>query len=645
MATNDIWDRDHILANFQAATGNDDISKCIEILESHKWDMQLAMNSFFQEEELPSNDRPISVDGPPGFFMNDDIPTRDTKQLNFEVSWHGQVLLVSLDETETVEDLKRGLNLQLGIPISDINLESWPCDESTVKNKTVLSSLNLPQTTHLVLLVPPKVTVSPAQFLPCNISSGDSDRPISVGERGQSSKSFDEEITLNINHSGRDYRMSFKTNQTVKEVKLEVYPLIKVSSRNQEWHGWPDNTTDNSRLCDLGLSHDQILIVTSREDEASSSQSLYNKPPSESEAKGSVGDTDDIMIHDDYDDDAIFDSDASSTRKLKTLLPRNSSDDADAMIQFQQNFEERYGEVHPHFYIGPLKNAIDEAAGSNATERRPLLVYLHHDNSILSNIFCSQILCSQQLVSFVSQNFVIWSWDVTDDTNRQRFVNMLVVHFGNSAANTVSKYRDADYPLLLIVMKSKAGLEVCSILQANASLDEVMMSLIQGYEVFEQTKLVEIKNESERLERDLMKQEQDDAYNMSLAADRAKVEAEKMRQDEENKKLRKAQLDEDMKEAERVSCAEQLADEPPAEANNTTNIRFRFPNGDRTQRRFYEHEKLNVIFMYVTSKGFNTSEHRIVTNFPRAQLTEESLQRSLKEMKLCPQQNLFVEEI
>ena len=47
------------------------------------------------------------------------------------------------------------------------------------------------------------------------------------------------------------------------------------------------------------------------------------------------------MIHDDYDDDTIFDSDASSTRKLKTLLPRNSSDDADAMIQFQQNFEER----------------------------------------------------------------------------------------------------------------------------------------------------------------------------------------------------------------------------------------------------------------------------------------------------------------
>jgi len=30
---------------------------------------------------------------------------------------------------------------------------------------------------------------------------------------------------------------------------------------------------------------------------------------------------------------------------------------------------------------------------------------------------------------------------------------------------------------------------------ANASLDEVMMRLIQGYEVFEQTKIVEVKSE------------------------------------------------------------------------------------------------------------------------------------------------------
>ena len=49
------------------------------------------------------------------------------------------------------------------------------------------------------------------------------DRPISVVGKGQSSKWSDEEIILNINHGDREYRMSFKTNQTVKEVMMHSY--------------------------------------------------------------------------------------------------------------------------------------------------------------------------------------------------------------------------------------------------------------------------------------------------------------------------------------------------------------------------------------------------------------------------------------
>jgi len=48
------------------------------------------------------------------------------------------------------------------------------------------------------------------------------------------------------------------------------------------------------------------------------------------------------MIHEDYDDDVIFDSDVANSRKLNTLLPRDSSDSEDDMIKFQHNFEERF---------------------------------------------------------------------------------------------------------------------------------------------------------------------------------------------------------------------------------------------------------------------------------------------------------------
>jgi len=54
--------------------------------------------------------------------------------------------------------------------------------------------------------------------------------------------------------------------------------------------------------------------------------------------------------------------------------------------------------------------------------------------------------------------------------------------------------------------------------------------------------------QAERRERDMMKQEQDAAYNESLAADRAKKEAEKERQNQELEKMQQAQMEEDLKE-------------------------------------------------------------------------------------------------
>lgn len=671
------WDRDMIFANFQAASGIEDYESCISVLEANDWDLQASLNVVLTQQENENQmlnalsrqrNSPIDVDNPP-FIDLDPDPTSslverdcsapEVRKINFQIVWHDRTLPVIISETETVGALKRMLEIQTGIPQAEINLEGWPSGDSSVSDSVDLSTLNLCGQTHLVLHTPTKVTVSPAEYLPCNIpafrkssKSSEPDSPPRVIDvdlhDDQPTCSNSPDISLTVNYLGRDFRLRYERHQTVKDVKQQLFMLTKISTRLQVWEGWPDGTIDSSRLGDLDLSQpDHFLLISSQTtNTAVTRTSMDSQRPWDSGTAGSPADTDlDEQIISDDDDDAIFDPEANQSKRLLPLLSRDSSDTSEALIQFQFQFEERYGEFHPAFFVGPLKDAIEEAAGSSAPERRPLLVYLHHDNSILTNIFCSQILCSEQFVSFVSQNFVIWPWDMTFESNRQRFVNLLVQHFGNMAANTVSKFRDQEYPLLLIVMKSKAGVEVCSVLQANTSLDELMMGLINGYEVFEQAKLVEVKSESERLEREAMKQEQDDAYHQSLAADRAKVEAEKKRAQIEVDKKYQEELDAQMKEAERMSCVEQLPEEPPKTAQDITNILFRFPGGEREARRFNGTDKLKTVFMYVTSKGFSTSEHRIVTNFPRRQLTEDSLQQTLKELKLCPQETLFVEEI
>jgi hypothetical protein len=48
----------------------------------------------------------------------------------------------------------------------------------------------------------------------------------------------------------------------------------------------------------------------------------------------------------------------------------------------------RYGAQHAPFYQGPLQEAITDAFDNPIIEdRRPLAIYLHHDDAVASHIF------------------------------------------------------------------------------------------------------------------------------------------------------------------------------------------------------------------------------------------------------------------
>ena len=51
-----------------------------------------------------------------------------------------------------------------------------------------------------------------------------------------------------------------------------------------------------------------------------------------------------------------------------------------------------------------------------------MLVYLHHDGSVLTNVFCSQLLCSESVVNYLSLNFISWAWDLTQYVHRLEWV-------------------------------------------------------------------------------------------------------------------------------------------------------------------------------------------------------------------------------
>lgn len=54
-------------------------------------------------------------------------------------------------------------------------------------------------------------------------------------------------------------------------------------------------------------------------------------------------------------------------------------------------------------------------------QRKLLAIYLHHDNSVLTNVFCTQLLGFETVLQLLSANFVVWGWDFTFESNKQKY--------------------------------------------------------------------------------------------------------------------------------------------------------------------------------------------------------------------------------
>ncbi|XP_052777903.1 FAS-associated factor 1-like [Mya arenaria] len=337
-------------------------------------------------------------------------------------------------------------------------------------------------------------------------------------------------------------------------------------------------------------------------------------------------------------------------------VPESVKDETEALEHFTREFRERYGECHPVFYVGSLDNTIKDALLCKATERKLLAIYLHHDNSILANVFCSQILCSEGIVNFMTTNFITWAWDMTLETNASRLITMATRHFGSVAANQIRSYKPDNLPVLLIISRARATNEVVDVIRGDVTVDELMSKLLSCHDGFTQQQQKDIVEEAERDARESIRTQQDVAYQESLEVDRKKREAkeaeerelaeiqqrELMRQAEEESKRME---EEALKQAIEESLAREIPDEPPEGCKEVTcMLRIRAPEQEMLMRKFYGKNKLQVVINYITSKGFHLSEYKLLTTFPRRDLSSEDITRTLEDLRLCPQETLILEE-
>nr|XP_045755052.1 FAS-associated factor 1 [Mirounga angustirostris] len=608
MASN--MDREMILADFQACTGIENIDEAITLLEQNNWDLVAAINGVIpQENGILQSDyggetipgpafdpsHPASVPAPSSssafrpVMPSRQIVERQPRMLDFRVEYRDRNVDVVLEDSCTVGEIKQILENELQIPVSKMLLKGWKTGD--VEDSTVLKSLHLPKNNSLYVLTP------------------DLPPPSSSSHAGALQESLNQNFMLIITHREvqREYNLNFSGSSTIQEVKRNVYDLTSIPVRHQLWEGWPTSATDDSMcLAESGLSYPcHRLTVGRRASPAQTREQSEEQSTDVHMVSDSDGDDFEDASEFGVDDGEVFGMTSSALRK-SPMMPENAENEGDALLQFTAEFSSRYGDCHPVFFIGSLEAAFQEAFYVKARDIEDLILLW-----LLSHF---------------------------------RFLTMCNRHFGSVVAQTIRTQKTDQFPLFLIIMGKRSSNEVLNVIQGNTTVDELMMRLMAAMEIFTAQQQEDIKDEDEREARENVKREQDEAYRLSLEADRAKREAHEREMAEQFRleQIRKEQEEE--REAIRLSLEQALPPEPKEEnAEPVSKLRIRTPSGEFLERRFLASNKLQIVFDFVASKGFPWDEFKLLSTFPRRDVTQLDPNKSLLEVKLFPQETLFLE--
>lgn len=644
-------DREMILADFQACTGIENIDEAITLLEQNNWDLVAAINGIIPQENgivqsefvasEPSQDPLYGPAGQPSsssstssafcpIIPSRPIVERQPRMLNFRVEYRDRNVEVVVEDTNTVGAIKQILENELQIPVPQMQLKGWKSTD--INDSTVLRSLHLPKNNSLYVLTP-------------DMAQPGADGP-ATSRSSALQESLNENFMLIITHreAQRDYSLNFPGTRTVQEVKRNIFDLTNIHVRHQIWEGWPASAEDDSvTLAAAGLSYPCHRLIVSKRPSPTQTREQSEECTDVHMVSDSEGDDFEDATEFGVDDGELFGMISSGSKK-SPMMPDDAENEGDALLQFTAEFSSRYGDCHPVFFIGSLEAAFQEAFYGKARDRKLLAIYLHHDDSVLTNVFCSQLLCAESIVSYLSQNFITWAWDVTREANRARFLSMCTRHFGSVVAQTIRTHKTDQFPLLLIIMGKRSSNEVLNVIQGNTTVDDLMMRLMNAMEIFAAQQQEDIRDEDEREARERVKREQDEAYRVSLEADRAKREAQEREIAEQvrQEQIRKEQEEE--REAIRLSLEQSLPPEPREESSElVSKLRIRTPRGEFFERRFLAANGLQVVFDYVASKGFPKDEYKLLSTFPRRDVSQFDPTETLLEVKLYPQETLFLE--
>ncbi|XP_067623437.1 FAS-associated factor 2 [Eurosta solidaginis] len=312
------------------------------------------------------------------------------------------------------------------------------------------------------------------------------------------------------------------------------------------------------------------------------------------------------------------------------------------VMSFIRAYNERYP-THPVFYQGTYAQALNDAK----QELRFLLIYLHKDptNNPDVDSLCNITLANQTVIDYINRNMLFWGCDISSPEG-YRVSHSLNIHV---------------YPTLVLITLRNNRMVVVGRFEGDCMPEELirrMQTVISANEIW----LSQAR--ADRLERNFtqtLRQQQDEAYQLSLRADEEKERRRQMERDAERQAqqaIERERAEEERRKEDiarlKVELAERVPKEPPADTKDVISVVFKLPNGARLERRFLNTNSLTDVYNYLFCHPSSPDEFEITTNFPKRTLYTSSYmyhangnvnERTLAEAGLKHREVLFVNDL
>lgn len=304
---------------------------------------------------------------------------------------------------------------------------------------------------------------------------------------------------------------------------------------------------------------------------------------------------------------------------------------AEFAIQYNTNF----GTNHVDFYQGSYSQAVNEAK----RDLKFLVVYIHQNNNADCTTFATETMTNPDLIEYLRNNCIFWACS-KDLPEGQKVFNAL---------------RAKRSPFLGVIVCKSVRMTLVSKIEGPVAAPELLIQLAQLFAENEAELVVARKDKEERNETQLIRQQQDQAYEESLKADREKA---RLKKEKEEARLNAEKLEKERIAAEiaretevvnrRQTLRNQLAEIGEPDANNPESIKvlIKLPTGSRHQRIFLKNEPVKNLYNFVFSHEECPNNFEIAINFPHkvVECTEES-EQTIEDAGINQSMLLFVNDL